>query len=257
MKKKSLIIGNWKMNLTPAEATSYLIKLQKKIGEPTSAQVVICPGFLSITAAERALKGTKIELGAQNVASQEPGALTGEIAAKQLEGLVRYVIVGHSERRIHLGERDREIATKLALCHLHHLTPILAVGETLHDYEERLAARVVNSQLTAGLRDLDAEEVEKTIIAYEPVWAIGTGKACSPRYVSQMIAGLRSVISALYGEEVAAKVKFLYGGSINSLNAEAYLDLEGCGGLLVGHESLELDEFAGIVKVAERETAEA
>jgi triosephosphate isomerase (TIM) len=255
--RKPLIVGNWKMNLSVADSTAYTTKLKRKLAPVKGVEVVVCPSFLALPAVAASLAKTDIAVGAQNVFHKEQGAFTGEIAASQLEGLATHVIVGHSERRIYLDETNRMIAAKLATCHLHGLTPILCIGETLHDYDEGLSSRVINDQLTAALRDLDAEEVSRTVIVYEPVWAVGTGKPCTPRMAAQMIDGVRRVIASLYSPEAAEAARILYGGSVTHLNADVYLDLQGCDGLLVGHASLELTDFTGIVRVAAGEEVPA
>lgn len=257
MAGKPLIVGNWKMNFTLPEAAAYVTKLKRRLAAQKGVEVVVCPGFLLLPSVAASLAKTEIRVGAQDVFYKEPGAFTGEVAAVQLEGLASYVIVGHSERRIYASESDREIAAKLAGAHLHQLTPILCVGETLHDYDEGLSARVVNDQLTAGLRELDGDEVAHTVIAYEPVWSIGTGKPCTPRMAGQMVEGIRRVIASLYTPEVAEQVRILYGGSVTHLNADLYLGLHGANGLLVGAASLELDDFTGIVRVAAGEEVPA
>src|SRR3990167_6424174 len=151
MHRSPLVVGNWKMNFSLEEATGYATRLKRKLKDSRGVEVVICPGMLALQAVSKVFKASDLKLGDQNLAAREEGPLTGEVAATQIKEFATHVIIGHSERRIHLGETDREIAQKIALAHLHGLTPILAVGETLHDYEENLSARVVNSQVTNGL----------------------------------------------------------------------------------------------------------
>jgi triosephosphate isomerase len=245
-----LIVGNWKMNLDP-EASHQLAKevvsgLLKKI----KVEVALAPSFIGLSTVKNVLRGTGIKLAAQNVSADEEGPRTGEIAASQLAGWVDMVIIGHSERRIHLHEKDKEIGLKLAQAHAHELTPILCVGETLQEKHDGMAIRVINDQLQAALAQIDPEEIAATVVAYEPVWAIGTGESCSPTYAEAMIDGLRNVVKMVYGKKVSDQMRFLYGGSVSSKNIATFVKIPGIDGALVGGASLESKEFIALCRAA-------
>lgn len=242
----ALIVGNWKMNLNPHEASTLAHRLEGKIKPSPRVEVVLCPPALDLYPLKKEAH-KNFKLGAQNLHYVDEGAYTGEISGAMLKGLVDYVIVGHSERRRDAGEDDKVIAKKLGAAFRNGLTPILCVGESLLEREHKHGRKVVIDQLTADLAMLTADEVEKLVVAYEPVWAIGTGNFATPDDVEPMVGAIRETIEELYGENVGPEVRVLYGGSVDSHNAKAYLRLPGVDGLLVGGASLKYEEFAAIV----------
>ncbi len=245
-----LIVGNWKMNLGPGEASMLVHRLEDKIKVDSHVEVVICPPFIDIYPIWKELDRTKLTLGSQNIHYLDEGAFTGEISPAMLKGMAAYAIIGHSERRA-MGEDDKLIAKKAAAALRNEITPILCVGENLHDREHDLSVKVVVDQLTADLHQLTAADVRQLVVAYEPVWAIGSGKYAKPDEVRPVIAAIRHTVEELYGEHSAAGLRILYGGSVNPDNTRAYLELDGVEGLLVGGASLNYEEFARIVKVAQ------
>lgn len=253
---KKLIVGNWKMHLTLAESSLLVNRLHKEIKDTTSADIVLCPPAFTLTDLRAEMNevckhdGLCMELGIQNIYDTDEGAFTGEISAAQVKDLVSYAIVGHSERRIYFGERDQKIGDKVAACLRHDIKPILCVGEKIDDREEGHSKRLVADQLSVNLSLVTPEEIEKVVIAYEPVWAIGTGKYAKPDDVKIMIEHIRRYVEQTFGEKSGQKIRVLYGGSVDASNAKAYLDLKGCDGLLVGGASIKHKEFAAIVDKA-------
>jgi triosephosphate isomerase len=244
-----LIVGNWKMNFDPSEAASVVRKLEKKITPNAKVEIVICPPFIDLFPISQDHDATKITLGAQNIHYLDQGAFTGEISPAMLKGMVKYAIVGHSERRA-MGEDDKLISKKVAAAFRNKITPILCVGEDLHQRESSLSTKVVIDQLEADLSQMTAEEVAKLVVAYEPVWAIGTGRFATPDEVKPVITAIRSTIEDLYGEAGGTGVRVLYGGSVDPHNAGAYLNMTGVDGLLVGGASLNYEDFAHIIELA-------
>lgn len=245
-----LIVANWKMNFSPGEASMYVHRLEQKITPDPKVEVVICPPFIDIYPISKELDRSKLKLGSQNIHYLDQGAFTGEISPAMLKGLADYAIIGHSERRA-MGEDDKLIAKKVAAAFRNQIVPILCVGETLADRQHGLASKVVTDQLTADLHELTAADVTQLVVAYEPVWAIGTGNFAKPDEVGPAIRAIRSTIEELYGEESAAGLRVLYGGSVDPSNCGAYLQLPGVEGLLVGGASLNYEDFAEIVKKAQ------
>lgn len=245
-----LIVANWKMNFSPGEASMYVHRLASKINPDPGVEVVICPPFIDIYPISKELDRSRLRLGSQNVHYLDHGAFTGEISPSMLKGMADYAIIGHSERRA-MGEDDKLIAKKVAAAMRNDITPILCLGETLSDREHNLAKKVIVDQLTADLHELTAADVAQLVIAYEPVWAIGTGKFAMPEEVASAISTIRGAVEDLYGEEGAAGLRVLYGGSVDPDNCAAYLQLQGVDGLLVGGASLNYEDFAKIVKKAQ------
>lgn len=253
MKRTKIIIANWKMNLTVPEATVLLSKYLKEINFHFS-EVVVCPSFIDIYSASEAVAGSEIALGAQDAYFEDRGSFTGEVSAAQLFGFVEYCIVGHSERRQLFGETDKTVAKKAAACVRNKITPIICVGETLHEKEDGLTNLVVAGQVEASLAELTPSEVAKSIIAYEPVWAIGTGHVCSAEKAEDVAKKIRNLVKVLYGEGVSEGVRIIYGGSLNNKNVHQFLNKNNLDGFLVGGSSLDHEVFAGIVaKVEESE----
>ena len=245
---KKLIVGNWKMNLSIRQSLVLADRLEINIEKPT-ADIVVCPNFISLHAVSHVLKESKIKVGAQNINNNDDGAFTGEISGPMLKGLAKYCIVGHSERRVNFGEDDEQISLKVSAAIRNGLTPVLCVGENLNQRHEGLAKRTVLDQLAEDLSELTIKEVSKVVIAYEPVWAIGTGESAEPYDVEQMINCIHKFLINKYQSEIASKIRILYGGSVNSDNALSYLNAEFCGGLLVGGASLNYRQFSKICQL--------
>ncbi len=245
--RKPIIAGNWKMNKTPSEAITLINEL-KPLVKDADVEVVVCVPFVCIPAVSEALKGTNIKLGAQNMHWEESGAYTGEVAPGMLKELgVEYVIIGHSERREYFAETDETVNKKVLSAFSHGITPIVCVGETLEQREEGVTKELVEKQTKAALSGLDKEEVEKIVIAYEPIWAIGTGKTASSEDANEVIGYIRSVIADIYGNDVAQKVRIQYGGSMKPENAAELMAMPEIDGGLVGGASLKAEDFAKIV----------
>lgn len=249
MKRQKIVIGNWKMNLTVPESTVVIEKYLKEI-VPSKTEVVVCPSFLDIYAAEKALAGSEIKVGAQNVHYEDEGPYTGEVSADQVKGFAKYCIVGHSERRRHFGETDKVVAKKAAVCVRHDITPIICVGESLHEHMDGLTKMVVTSQTEASLSELTPAEIAEVVIAYEPVWSIGTEHADKPTDAAKVINNIRNLIKVLYGEKAAQGVRIIYGGSVTAKNVENFL-AEDLDGFLVGGASLDHAAFAKIAMATE------
>ncbi len=247
-KRKKIIMGNWKMNLTVPESIVLTEKLKKEIPGNVGVEVVLCPTFIDIYAASEEIKGTKMILGAQNVAEEEKGAFTGEVSVLALKGFVKYVLVGHSERRNVYGENDKVVAKKAEIVVRHDMVPVICVGETLHEREDGLSKVVTLSQLEASCKHITAEEIAESVIAYEPVWAIGTGQVCDENEAEKMAADIRGLVQSLYGEKASEKVRILYGGSVTAKSAKEMKKAKNVDGLLVGGASLDHKEFTAIVK---------
>lgn len=252
---KSYIVGNWKLNFTVGEASIYLHKLQKKLPNYRDIEVVVAPPLLALQPLSLQIDRQKMKMAAQNAFHRDYGAFTGEISFSQLRGLVDYVIVGHSERRYIFSEDDKMIARKVAAAVRNKITPILCIGETESERAFMETSDVIRDQLLGGLSEIDAEDVLKVVVAYEPVWAISSAKGAkiaSPDEVADAIRLIREILAEVYGEKVAEKVPILFGGSVNPSNAGAYLTVPGVNGLLIGGASLILNEFADIIETAKR-----
>ncbi len=253
MARKDLIVGNWKMNATHLEAIQMVQKLSYRL-EPDDherVEVVVCPPFTALRSVQTVIEADHlaIRLGAQDVHWQESGAYTGAIAPGMLRSLgVRFVIVGHSERRSMFGDDDAAVARKTAAVLDAGMTPIVAVGESLEQREAGTTEQVITGQLSAALRGLPAEHVAGLAVAYEPIWAIGTGRTADPDVAGDAAANLRAAVTGSQGEEVAARVRILYGGSVNPGNIAAFMAKRDIDGALVGGASLDPDQFAAIVR---------
>lgn len=248
MTRKKLIVGNWKMHCNVQQASLLVHRLDKQLEHvPQKADVVICPSFVALQPLSLQMSTKRFKLGAQNVYHKDDGAFTGEVSAAMLRELVDYAIVGHSERRLHFHEKD-DIALKVSACFRNDITPILCVGETLMERQDQHTSLVLHDQLFADLTMLTEDEVSQMVIAYEPVWAIGSGDFAKPQQVEAAIKTIRHNIAELFGKPTADKVKVLYGGSINPDNAKSYLKTKGVDGLLVGGASLNYQKFAQIVE---------
>jgi triosephosphate isomerase (TIM) len=246
-----LVAGNWKMNKTIAETRELLAAMKDGLNTVNGVEKVVCPPFVSLMAASEILSSTQIGLGAQNLFWEEKGAYTGEVAPSMVKELCGYVILGHSERRAYFGETDETVNKKLLAAQKHDLTPIVCVGETLAQYEADQTKDVVSTQTRLGLTGLPAEYAARVVVAYEPVWAIGTGKASTGEAANVVIKEyIRPVIAELYGEAAAQSVRVLYGGSVTGANAAEFFSQPDIDGALVGGASLKVDDFLAIVKAA-------
>lgn len=247
--RRLVIAGNWKMNKTVAEALDLVNGLKRELTNIKEVDIVICPPFTALSEVSKAVINTNIRLGAQDMSEHNFGAHTGEIAAGMLkEFSVRYVILGHSERRQFQKESDELIAKKTLAAHAASLKPIMCVGETLAEREAGRTELVVSTQLRGSLAGLSAEQVEETIIAYEPVWAIGTGKTATTRQAQEVHAFIRRQVAAAYNETVARRVRIQYGGSVKPSNARDLMSQPDVDGALVGGASLEERSFSDIIK---------
>lgn len=244
-----LIVGNWKMNLNPNEASLLVHRLEEKIKPHDNTEVVICPPFIDLYPIAKTLDHKKLKLGAQNIHYLDQGPFTGEISPAMLKGLVQYVIVGHSERRA-MGEDDKLIAKKVAAALRNSITPIVCVGESLIERQHGLSTKVVIDQLTADLSHATAEDIANIVIAYEPVWAIGAGTPATPDQIRPSIAAIHNTIEELYGE-TAAGVRVIYGASVAPEFVKTILSIDGVDGLLPGGASLNYEDFAEIVKATQ------
>lgn len=244
----SLIVGNWKMHLNVTEAETLVRRLDMNVSS-SQAEIVLSPSFVALSDVKKLLDElklhTKFKLAAQNVNQHDEGAFTGEVSPNMLKGITQYVIVGHSERRIHFGETDDAIAQKIAACRRHKLKPILCVGENLQERKENLAVRTVLDQLSVDLSEITKTELKKLTIAYEPVWAIGTGEFAKPDQVEEMLRQIKLFLHEQYGED-SKEIRILYGGSVDEQNYASYMALSDVNGLLVGGASLNYKAFASI-----------
>ena len=245
---KPFVAGNWKMNTSISEAIKLARALRPALSGIDGVTRVICPPFISLAGVSAEFVGSDIKVGAQNMHSEPKGAFTGEIAGAMLKDVCDYVILGHSERRQLLGEQDDFINAKVRAALEIGLTPILCVGETLDQREAGNAGTVVEGQLQGGLRDVSAEDVGRSVVAYEPVWAIGTGRAATPEMAQEMMGLIRYEVARLSHIEIAGNVPLLYGGSVNAENAAELAEQRDLDGALVGGASLKADDFAAIAK---------
>ena len=245
--RKKVIAGNWKMNMLPNEAIEYIDKLSKLVKDTTN-EVVLCVPYIDLFYALLAAQNTNIKIGAQNMHFEEKGAYTGEISPQMLKSInVEYVIIGHSERRQYYNETDETVNKKVNAAHRVGLKPIVCVGETLEERENGKTAEIITEQTKLALEGLNEEQVAKTIIAYEPIWAIGTGKTATSEDANNSIKEIRKEIARNYGQETANRVIIQYGGSVKAENAKELFSMSDIDGGLVGGASLKVDEFNKII----------
>lgn len=240
-----LTAGNWKMNCTIDEAVQLSTSLRESLNAVMGGEVAVCPPFLALQAVKDVLHGTSIRLGAQDAFYEDSGAYTGAISAAMLAGLCEYVIVGHSERRRLFGDDDEIVKKKVGALKQHGITPILCVGETLEEFEEGLTAKVLERQMMTVLQAV--KPTVDLVVAYEPVWAIGTGKSANPESVNKTVARIRALIGEAWGMQLASGIRILYGGSVTADNVEAFVGQDEIDGTLVGGASLKPGEFSDIV----------
>jgi triosephosphate isomerase len=250
--RTKVIAGNWKMNKDLSESAELINGLKSKLATmPNGVKAIVCPPFVSLALAKELLKGSPIELGAQNMYFEDEGAFTGEVSAKMLKSVgCKYVILGHSERRQYFKESDEFINTKAKKTLASGLIPIICVGETLQEREKNITNQVVTTQVAGCLKGISAFDIEKSIIAYEPVWAIGTGKVATPQQAQDVHKLIRGLIAQLYGPATAEKVVIQYGGSVKPDNAKELMHQPDIDGALVGGACLKADSFAAIVLAA-------
>jgi triosephosphate isomerase len=241
-----IIAGNWKMNTNIYEATDLVKAMKKKLNSITGVEKVLCPPFISLTTVRDIIKGTSIKLGAQNMYYEHSGAYTGEISPVMLSGICEYVIIGHSERRAHFGESDQLVNKKIQAALSLNITPIVCVGETLEQNEAGETIEVVTRQIKAAFDGI--ESPQNTVVAYEPIWAIGTGKAARGEQANAISNVIRSIIAQLYGDSTAQNMRIQYGGSVTSSNVAEFIGQTEIDGALVGGASLKSAEFVGIVE---------
>ncbi|MFC1908066.1 triose-phosphate isomerase [Chloroflexota bacterium] len=241
-----VIAGNWKMNTTVREATELVNEMRQELGNIDNVDKLICPPFISLAAVKELIKGSSIKLGAQNIYFEEKGAYTGEISPLMLADLCEFVIIGHSERRHYFNESGQIVNKKIQAALKVGLKPILCVGERLEENEDGRTEEVVTKQLKSSLVGIDY--LNGLTIAYEPVWAIGTGKAATSEQANETISLIRRNVTKLYGEGIAQKVRILYGGSVTATNATELMNQPEIDGALVGGASLKTDQFLSIVK---------
>jgi triosephosphate isomerase len=247
--RKLIIAGNWKMNKTVAEALTLVADLKRDLAGVKEVDIVVAPPFTALSEVSKSILDSNIRLGAQNMSENNFGAFTGEICAGMLkEFSVRYVILGHSERRQYQKECDALIAKKAAAVHAASLKPIVCVGETLAEREGGLMEKVLETQVRGSLAGLNKEQMVETVVAYEPVWAIGTGKTASTQQAQDAHAFIRKTLAAIFDEASAKKVRIQYGGSVKPANAKELMSQPDVDGALVGGAALEARSFADIVK---------
>jgi triosephosphate isomerase (TIM) len=253
MKKKPFVAGNWKMYKTASEAVTLVQTLKAAAHTVSNVTIVICPPFTALSEVSKILKDTAISLGAQNMYSAPEGAFTGEISPVMLkESGCRYVILGHSERRQYFKEDDMLIHEKVKTALKYSLIPIVCVGETLAEREAKKHFDVVKAQFDESLGRLEKEDIAKVVIAYEPVWAIGTGKTATPDQAEQMHSYIRRLLNERYSQEVGNKIPLLYGGSVKPDNTKSLMEKPNIDGALVGGASLKAESFAQIIQEAQQ-----
>ncbi len=245
--RKKVIAGNWKMNMLPNEAIEFIQKLEPLVKD-TKNEVVLCVPYTDLFYSLLTAQGTNIKIGAQNMHYEEKGAYTGEVSAEMLKGIgVEYVIIGHSERRAYFAETDETVNKKIKAALKNELKPIVCVGESLEQREKGETQQIITNQTKLALDGLKPEEVEKVIIAYEPIWAIGTGKTATADDAETSIHAIREEINKTYGQETSDRVIIQYGGSVKSSNSKELFSMPDIDGGLVGGASLDATEFAKIV----------
>ncbi len=245
--RRKVIAGNWKMNMLPGEAIEFITELEPLVKD-TKNEVILCVPYTDLFYALLTAQNTNIKIGAQNMHFEEKGAYTGEISGKMLKSInVEYVIIGHSERRQYFNETDETVNKKIKAAFANGLKPIVCVGETLEQREAGKTVEIITKQTELALEGLTDEQVKNTIIAYEPIWAIGTGKTATSEDANNSIKEIRNKIADIYGKDVAEEVIIQYGGSVKSTNAKELFEMSDIDGGLVGGASLKAEEFSKIV----------
>jgi len=249
--RRPLVAGNWKMNKTVEQATLLVASMLPGLQAIRTVDRVICPPYMSLMTLSGMLAGTDIGLGAQNLHWETSGAFTGELSPQMIKEFCQFVIIGHSERRAFFGETDQSVNLKIKACLAIGLTPIVCVGETLKENESGQTEAIVSRQVKLGLEGISKEDAAKTIVAYEPVWAIGTGRAASAEMANDIIGGaVRKNLANLFGSDQAEKIRILYGGSVKGENAAEFFAKPDIDGGLIGGASLKAEDFLKIVEAA-------
>lgn len=247
--RKPFIAGNWKLNKTNAEAVTLVTELKRELSEVDSVEMAVCPIYIALPDVIDALKESNIGVGAQNIYWEDSGAFTGEVSGPVLKNIgVQYVIIGHSERRQYFGETDETVNKRLGAALKHGLVPIVCVGETLEEREADKTFDVIKTQIKGALNGYGSEDLSTLVIAYEPVWAIGTGKTATPDQAQEVHQFIRGLITELYDESFAQSVRIQYGGSVKPENITELISQADIDGALVGGASLKTESFAGIIK---------
>jgi triosephosphate isomerase len=253
--QKKLIVGNWKMNKTSAEAFALAGAIKKNAAIANEVDIVLCPPFTALAAVYNVINGTSIMLGGQNIHWEDSGAYTGEVSAAMLkEAGCKYAIIGHSERRKYFGETNETVSKKLKSALTVKLIPILCIGETLLEREDGRAFQVVEDHLRGGLNGIGNEEMQRVVIAYEPVWAIGTGRVATPIEAKEMHLFVYELLDKIYGKDVSSSTRVIYGGSVTPENISSLLDESEIRGALVGGASLTAESFSQIIRAAQTAT---
>lgn len=251
MSRKYLIAGNWKMNTTASESVDLVSEINSLVGQQTQVQVCICPPFTSIQKSSSLVEQSEVLLGAQNMSAEPAGAFTGEISAEMLRDLyVNFVILGHSERRQYFGETNESINLKVLAAVQNNLKPIYCIGETLEERESEKTLEVVKAQVQEGLANFPLSEIDNLVLAYEPVWAIGTGKTATDEMAQEVHAYVRALLVDLFGDAAGSSIRILYGGSMKPENAAGLLSQPDVDGGLIGGASLNAKSFCAIVDSA-------
>ena len=246
--RRPLIAGNWKMNNNCAQSVELVTQLMKMVSDSSGVDIVVAPPYTALSSVATILKGSSIGLAAQNIFWEEAGAFTGEIAPAMLTDVgCTHVIIGHSERRQYFNETDETVNKRLKAALKTSLIPIVCIGETLAEREDEKTLSVIEQQVNEGLRGVTPDEMERIIVAYEPVWAIGTGKTATPEQAQEVHHFIRELIEKIYSKQIAEQVRILYGGSVKPENSNSLMEQEDIDGALVGGASLKADSFAGII----------
>lgn len=254
MARIPILAGNWKMHMTVQESVAFAKALEPKLAEYGTVERVLCPTYVALPSVAEALEGSPVKVGAQNVHWETHGAYTSQISPVMLQGLCEYVIIGHSECREYLGDTDEIVNRKVKAALAHGLKPILAVGESLAQNEAGETAVFVGGQVRAALDGITPEQMAQIVVAYEPIWAIGTGKSASGAQANATIGGtVRATIEALYGTPIADSTRIQYGGSVKPGNMAEYMSQPDIDGALVGGASLKVDDFVQLVAIAAQE----
>ncbi len=253
MSRTPIIAGNWKMNMTVSDSVDFVKELAPKIADYNNVERVVSPTFLSLVAVSEALKDSPIQVSAQDAHWEASGAFTSEVSVSMLTDYVDYIIIGHSECRAYLNETDEKVNKKAKAILAAGLKPIIAVGESLEQNEAGETEAFVSTQVTAALDGISAEDMANVVIAYEPIWAIGTGKSASGELANTIIGGVvRNTVRDLYGDDVADALRIQYGGSVKPANMEEYMSQPDIDGALVGGASLKVDAFTELIEIASK-----
>ncbi len=252
--RKTIIAGNWKMNMKPSDVKPFADELKNKVPESDWCEVVICAPFIDLCSCIDGFNGSQVVIGAENVNENPKGAYTGEVAADMLTDIgVKYVIIGHSERRQYYGETDVSVNKKIHAALSAGLKPIVCVGESLEQRELGITIELVTLQVKTALAGVSADDMRKIVIAYEPIWAIGTGRTATAEQANEVCGAIRNIIASLYSEDVAKSVTIQYGGSMNEKNASELLAQKDIDGGLIGGASLVPEKFAAIINAANQD----